>query len=559
MESLWLKSYPTGILPTVDLNTYQNVGQIIEEFCKRYSDRDAFTMMNVGLTFEELHYLSNDMASFFQNVAGLKKGDRIAIQMPNVLQYPIVLYAALKLGLVVVNTNPLYTAREMRHQFKDSGAKAIVILSTAAALLEEVLPDTDIQTVIVTNVGDLLGFPKSLIVNNVVKHIKKMVPPYNLPKAHGFWEALDLGAEHRLQPNPVEPEDLAFLQYTGGTTGVSKGAMLTHRNIIANMLQVRSWISPLLVEASEVAVCALPLYHIFSLTVNGFIIPSVGGTNVMVTNPRDLANFVKLLRTTKVSIFPAINTLYNALMNHPDFMKIDFSGLKLSVAGGMALQKTVAERWIKLTKTLIVEGYGLTETSPVATVNPVDGTDRIGSIGLPIPSTELKLVDENGKEVLTPETPGEICIRGPQVMKGYWMKPEETKKILDSEGWIKSGDVGVFDKDGFFRIVDRKKDMILVSGFNVYPNEVEEVVMSSGLAIEVAAIGVADAKSDEVVKVFIVPKNDSVTSEQIIEHCRKNMTPYKVPKHVEFRKELPKTNVGKILRRALREETSRAN
>ena len=552
MSKPWLKHYPAGIPAEIKLDSYSSVTELFDECMQKYRDRVAFTNMGAELTFEDLNYLTADFASFLQNTAGLKKGDRIAIQMPNLLQYPIALWGALRAGLVVVNTNPLYTAREMKHQFKDSGAKAIVILSNSAHLLEEIIDETDIETVVVTGVGDMLGFPKSLLVNSVVKYIKKMVPAYNLPGAYSFYQALDLGAESRFKPVTCQPEDIAFLQYTGGTTGVSKGAILTHRNIISNMLQIGEWIRPLLVSGAETAILALPLYHIFSLTVNGLTMMYYGGTNVMVTNPRDIDGFIKLLRKTHFTVFTGLNTLLNGLMNHPDFAKIDFSSLKISVAGGMALQKVVAERWLKITKTPVVEGYGLTETSPVATCNPVDGTDRVGSIGLPLPSTEIDFWDDNGKPVKRGEA-GEIVVRGPQVMAGYWQRPDETDKVLTKNGWLKTGDIGIMDEDGFTKIVDRKKDMILVSGFNVYPNEVEDVVASHPKVLEVAAVGVPDPNSTEAVKIFVVAKDPSLTKEELLAHCRENLTGYKLPKHVEFRKELPKSNVGKILRRELRD------
>lgn len=553
MQKPWLEHYPSQVAKEIDPNRFQSITDLFEESVHKFRDRDAFVNMGSAITFEDLNYLSADFASFLQNEAGLKKGDRVAIQMPNLLQYPVALFGALRAGMVVVNVNPLYTAREMKYQLKDSGAKAIVIFANSAHLLEQALPGTDVETVVVTEVGDLFGFPKSMIINGLVKHVKKMVPRYNLPDAYTFYEALDLGGETPFRPEKTGPEDLAFLQYTGGTTGVSKGAMLTHRNILSNMLQIYEWMKPRLVEGEEIALLALPLYHIFSLTVNALAIVYYGGTNLMITNPRDIPAFVKLLRKTRFTVFPGLNTLFNGLMNNPDFTKIDFSNLKISVAGGMALQRPVAERWMKMTNTPIVEGYGLTETSPVASCNPIDGTDKIGSIGLPLPSTEIKLVDEDGKESLT--GPGEIWIRGPQVMRGYWQRDDETALVMTKDGWFKSGDVGMMDPQGFFKIVDRKKDMILVSGFNVYPNEIEEVVAGHPKVLEVAAIGVPDKNSTEAVKIFVVPKDPTLTAEEILAFCKQNLTGYKLPKHVEFRKELPKTNVGKILRRELRDAT----
>lgn len=550
----WLARYPKAVPPEIKLDTYKSILDLFYQSCAKYRDITAFINMGSELTYEELNHLSTDMASFFQNVAGLKKGDRVAIQLPNILQYPVVLIGALKAGLIVVNTNPLYTPREMAHQFKDSGAKAIVVLANVAHNLEKILEGSTIETVIVTEVGDLLGWPKSWLINAALKYVKKMVPDYNLPKAYSFYEALDLGAVESFSPVEVDQDDLAFLQYTGGTTGISKGAMLSHRNILANMLQIRSWMQPLLKEGEEVALLALPLYHIFSLTLNGLALMDYGATNVMITNPRDIAGFIKTMKKTRYTVFPGLNTLYNALMNHPDFENLDFSELKISVAGGMALQKAVALRWQKITKTPIVEGYGLTETSPVVCCNPIDGTDQVGSIGLPLPSTDLRFCCEEGKPLPFGEV-GEICVKGPQVMEGYWNQPDETAKILTTDGWLKTGDMGTIDENGFVRIVDRKKDMILVSGFNVYPNEIEDVLAAHPKILESAAIGVPDERSTEVPKVFIVKKDSSLTEAEVIQHCRDNLTSYKVPRYVEFREELPKTNVGKILRRALREET----
>jgi long-chain acyl-CoA synthetase len=552
MEKVWLKSYPKGVPATIDPDRYSSISDLFNESCQKWREKIAFVNMGAKLTYDDLNYLSADFASFLQNVAGLKKGDRVAIQLPNVLQYPIVQFAAIRAGLVVVNTNPLYTAREMKHQFNDAGVKAIIILENSAKFLEEILPETGIETVVVTGVGDMLGFPKSWLVNGVVKYVKKMVPAYSLPKAYSFWQAMDLGAEKPFQPVQCTRDDIAFLQYTGGTTGVSKGAMLTHRNVIANMLQIISWMKDVLKEGEETVILALPLYHIFSLTVNGLGMTYFGATNLMITNPRDIPGFVKTLRKNKFTVFIGLNTLFNALMNNQDFTKIDFSHLKISVAGGMALQKAVAIRWNELTKTRVVEGYGLTETSPVVCCNPIDGSDKIGTIGLPLPSTDIKLVDDGGNEV-NPGEPGEICVKGPQVMKGYWQRQDETDEILSGDGWLKTGDVAQMDAEGYVKIVDRKKDMILVSGFNVYPNEVEDVIATHPKVLEVAAIGVPDPKSTEAVKVFVVPRDPSLSQAEVLAHCQKSLTGYKIPKYVEFRTELPKTNVGKILRRALRE------
>lgn len=557
MQKPWLKHYPKGVAETIDVNRYPSVADLFDESVQKFRDHTAFINMGAELTYEDLNYLSADFASFLQHAAALEKGDRVAVMMPNLLQYPIVNFAALRSGLVIVNVNPLYTPRELKHQLIDSGAKVIVVLANVAHTLAEVIKDTPVETIVVTEVGDMLGFPKSMLVNTVVKHVKKMVPDYDLPGAFSWFEAMDLGSEANFVPVRCTGDDLAFLQYTGGTTGVAKGAMLTHQNIVANLLQIAEWKKPLLVPGEEVAVMALPLYHIFSLTVNCLAMMYYGAANLMITNPRDIKDYLKTLRKNRFTVVVGLNTLYNAMMNHPDFTKIDFSNLKISVAGGMALQRVVSERWLELTKTPLVEGFGLTETSPVASCNPIDGTDRVGTIGIPLPSTEIMLCDDAGHPVPIGEQ-GEICIRGPQVMKGYWQKPEETTNMIDQNGWLHSGDIGIMDADGFTKIVDRKKDMIIVSGFNVYPNEIEEVVSSHPKVLEVAAIGVPDAKSTEVVKIFIVKKDQSLTTEEILAHCKANLTGYKMPKHVEFRKDLPKTNVGKILRRELRDSEARA-
>lgn len=555
LERNWVKSYPSGVAADIQLSKYSSIVELFQESCRKFGRRVAYRnfvgSMQGILTFAELEQAANDFAAFLQNKTTLKRGDRIAIQMPNVLQYPVALFGALKAGLVVVNTNPLYTTREMEHQFKDSGAKAIVILANFADKLEEILPNTKIETVIVTQLGDLLGWPKSFIANMVIKHVKKMVPKYNLPHAITFFEALDLGRTSTLTPVMLAPEDIAFLQYTGGTTGVAKGAMLTHQNIIANMLQIVEWMKPLLEEGTEDVVTALPLYHIFSLTVNGLAMMNFGATNILITNPKDIPAFIKILQTQRWTILTGVNTLFNALMHDAGFSQIDFSRVKISVAGGMALQKAVAEKWKSLTKTNLVEGYGLTETSPVACCNPIHGGDRAGTIGLPLPSTYIKFIDDDGKTVPLSES-GELCIKGPQVMRGYWQKPDETAKVLTEDGWLKTGDVALMEQDGFVRIVDRKKDMILVSGFNVYPNEIEDVVAACPGVLEVAAIGVPDATSGEAVKIFVVKKDPELSAETIKDFCKKNLTGYKVPRQIEFRESLPKTNVGKILRRALR-------
>jgi long-chain acyl-CoA synthetase len=552
MESIWTKKYPASVATKIDLTQYSSIVDLFNGAVKKHAHLLAYRNMGTNMSYQELDELSAQFASYFQNTCGLKKGDRIAIQMPNLIQYPIVLFGALRAGLVVVNTNPLYTPREMRHQFKDSGAKAIVICANFAKNLEEVLPDTDIKHVVVTQLGDMLGAPKSLLINFVVKYIKKMVPSYKIPNAISFFEALDLGMKTKYAQVPVTQSDIAFLQYTGGTTGVSKGAVLTHKNMLANMLQIAEWINPLLKQQQEIIITALPLYHIFSLTLNCLSFMHIGCANLLVTNPKDIPGFIKLLKKEKYTVFAGVNTLFNALMNHPGFESLDFSRLKISVAGGMALQTPIAKRWMEKTKSPIVEGYGLTEASPVICCNPVNGTDKVGTIGLPIPSTEVRLIDDNGNDVKTGEA-GELCARGPQVMDGYWQKPDETKNVMLDGGWLKTGDIAVMDNEGFFKIVDRKKDMILVSGFNVFPNEIEEVVAQHPAVAEVAAVGVDDEKSGEVVKIFVVLKGE-VTTQDLVSFCKKNLVAYKVPKFVEFRTELPKTNVGKILRRALRDE-----
>ena len=552
MEKIWLARYPKEVPADIHLSPYTGIVDVFRESVAKFRDRSAFENMGCSMTYREVERLSDDFASFLQNQLHLRPGDRIALQMPNVLQFPIAMFGAFKAGLVVVNTNPLYTEREMRHQFIDSGCKAIVILANFASHLEKILSETPIEHVVVTELGDMLPQPKRWLVNFVVKHVKKMVPAFTLRGSYSFRQALMSGTGQPLRPVPCKLQDLALLQYTGGTTGVSKGAMLTHENVVANMQQICAWMLPLLKEGKEIAICALPLYHIFCLTVNALAFMKYGGTNILITNPKDIGQFIKTLRQYKFTILTGVNTLFNALMNHSDFKTVDWSHLKISVAGGMALQTAVAERWQKLTRTKIGEGYGLTEASPVVCCNPVDGTDRLGTIGLPLPSTEIKLIDDDGKEVTVGQA-GELCVRGPQVMAGYWQKPEETRAVLDNERWLRTGDVAQADADGFFKIVDRKKDMILVSGFNVYPNEIEDVIaMYPGVA-EVAAIGVPDEKSGEAVKVFVVKKDPELTAEKLMAHAKSNLTAYKVPKSIEFQQELPKTNIGKILRRALRD------
>jgi long-chain acyl-CoA synthetase len=553
MEKLWLKHYPKGIPAEINMQEYSHIMQVFDEACQKYPNHMAFTNMGVSMTYTELSEKVQNFASFLQYELKLKKGDRIALQMPNMLQFPIALFGALRSGLIVVNTNPLYTAKEMTHQFKDSEAKAIVIMANYAHLLESVLKETKIESIVVTELAELFPFPKSLIVNSVIKYVKKMVPAYNLPQAYNFKQALELGSKKAPQSIvPASLDETAFLQYTGGTTGISKGADLTHKNIIANMLQICAWMTPLLEPGKEVCITPLPMYHIFSLTVNCLAFMKYGTHNILITNPRDLPALIKDMKKHHFTVMTGVNTLFNGLLNNEEFRKLDFSKVKMSVAGAMALQTSVTKRWKEVTNSVLVEGYGLTETSPVATCNPIDGNDRVGTIGLPLPSTDVKLVDDNGVEVAMGQA-GELCVKGPQVMKGYHNRPDETAKVL-KDGWLYTGDVAVVDSDGYFKIVDRKKDMILVSGFNVYPNEVEEAVASHPGVLEVAAIGIPSEHSGEAVKVFVVKKDPNLTEQEVIAHAKKSLTNYKVPREVEFRTELPKTNVGKILRRALRDE-----
>lgn len=553
MEKIWLKNYPKNVSAEINPEIYGSILDVYEEAIRKFKDQPAYTNLGVTMSFRELAEKVDRFASFLQNELKLKKGDRIAIQMPNLLQFPVAAFGAMKAGLIIVNTNPLYTAKEMRHQFKDSGAKAIVILANYASLLQEIIKDTEIQSVVITEVGDMAPFPKNLIVNAVVRYVKKMVPAYNLPQAYRFKQALELGAARPPEPVKLALDEVAFLQYTGGTTGVSKGAILTHRNIIANMLQIAEWMKPQLEEGKEIALTALPMYHIFSLTVNCLAFMRYGAHNVLITNPRDIPAFIKDMRTSNFTIMSGVNTLFNALMNHPDFDKIDFTRVKVSVAGAMALQRAVSDRWRERTKSLLVEGYGLTEASPVVCCNPIDGNDRVGTIGLPLPSTDVKLIDDDGNEITKLGEPGELCCQGPQVMKGYWNRQDETDKVLDRDGWLKTGDMATFDADGYVKIVDRKKDMILISGFNVYPNEVEDAIATHPGVLEVAAVGKPDEHSGESVHAVVVKKDPALTEKDVIEYARQSLTNYKVPRTVEFRTELPKTNVGKILRRALRD------
>lgn len=536
------------------MEQYRSLMDVFHEAVKRFADKPAFTCMGQTLSFAELDRLSADFAAWLQHETDLKPGDRIAIQLPNVLQFPVAVFGAMRAGLVVVNTNPLYTEREMAHQFKDSGARAILILANMASKLEKVLDRTDIEHVLVTELGDLHGFPKRFLINAVVKYVKKMVPSYSLPMAVSFRKALKDGASRQHREVEREMDDIAALQYTGGTTGLPKGTMLTHCNLVANMLQADAAIGPGLGEGKEVVIAPLPVYHIYTFTVNCLFLMKTGNHSILITNPRDLDNFVKELQKIEFTAFIGLNTLFNALCNRDDFRKLDFSKLRLTISGGMALTKASAERWKEVTGCSIAEGYGLTETSPVVSFNPVDDI-QLGTIGKPVAGTSVKVVDTDGNTLPLGE-PGELCVKGPQVMKGYWNLDDETAKVLSDDGWFSTGDIAVLQEDGFIKIVDRKKDMILVSGFNVYPNEIEDVVSSHPGVVETAAVGVKDEDSGEAVKLFVVKKDESLDAKTLREWCKKELAGYKVPKFVEFRDELPKTNVGKVLRRQLRDEES---
>ena len=558
MDKPWLKSYPAGVSPEIDIHQYNSVADIFEESVERFSDAPAFGNMGRIIDYATLGRQTRNLAAYLQSLPGLEKGDRVAIMMPNILQNPIAIFAVLRAGFTVVNTNPLYTPRELRHQLRDSGAKAILVVDNFAHTLEQVVDDTPIQHIVTTGLGDMLGFPKSALVNFVVKRVKKMVPRYNLPNAVDFRAALNAGSSLPFSRPELTHDDLAFLQYTGGTTGLAKGAMLTNRNMVANMQQASEWIKSLVEERKEVIITALPLYHILSLTANCLVFMKEGALNYLITNPRDMPGFVKELRKVRFTAITGVNTLFNGLLNTPGFDQVDFSSLKLTLGGGMAVQQAVAERWRRVTGTPLLEAYGLTETSPAVCINPMDLPDWNGSIGLPVPSTEVSIRSEDGEFLPIGEV-GELCVRGPQVMKGYWNLPEETAYVLDEKGWLKTGDVARMDENGYVYIVDRKKDMILVSGFNVFPNEVESVIMEVPGVREVGVIGVPDPDgSGEIVKAVIVRNDNSLTEDEVIAHCRKELTGYKVPKIIEFRDELPKTNVGKILRRELREEAARS-
>jgi long-chain acyl-CoA synthetase len=552
LNKVWLKRYPADVPAEISADRYTSLVDLFEQAAKRYADQPAFLNMGQKMSYRQLEEKSRAFAAYLQHQLGLKAGDRVALMMPNLLQYPVALFGVLRAGMVVVNVNPLYTPRELKHQLNDSGASAIVIVSNFAHTLEKVVAETAVRHVILTRMGDQLAPIKATLVNFIVKYVKKLVPKYHLPGAISFRQVLEVGATLNYQRPTVSNDDLAFLQYTGGTTGVAKGAMLTHRNMQANLEQTRATYGKVLRDGKEFVVTALPLYHIFALTVNGLLFLELGGQNLLITNPRDIPGFVKELGKVPFTAITGVNTLFNALLNDEQFNKLDFSTLRLSAGGGMAVQKVVAERWEKLTGHYLLEGYGLTECSPLVSVNPYDINCHTGSIGLPVPSTDVRILDDAGNEV-PPGEPGELCISGPQVMLGYWQHPQATAEVLKN-GWLHSGDIVTVDEEGFIRIVDRKKDMILVSGFNVYPNEIEDVLMQHPKVREAAAIGVPSDLSGEAVKVCIVKKEASLTKEEVLDHCRRQLTGYKVPKIIEFRDELPKTNVGKILRRELRDE-----
>ena len=552
-ENFWKDKYPEGIPTEIDPDQYPNIQAVLKESCQRFADKPAFTNLGKTLTYGDLYRMSGDFAAWLQNYTDLQPGDRIAVQLPNVLQYPVVVFGAIRAGLVVVNTNPLYTTREMEHQFNDSGAKALVCLANMGHLAEIVVPNTDIKTVIITEVADFLPPLKRLIVNSVVKYVKKMVPAFHIPNSLKLNDILALGSKKAARNVNPDSNELAVLQYTGGTTGVAKGAMLTHRNLIANMLQAQAMMASNLGHGTETIVAPLPLYHIYAFTFHCMAMMMTGNNNLLITNPRDLPSMIKDMKNNKFSGFVGLNTLFVALCNNEDFRKLDFSRLKMTISGGMALQISAAERWAEVTGAQICEGFGMTETSPIATVNPIQKI-QLGSIGIPVASTLCKVIDDDGNELALGEK-GELCVKGPQVMKGYWLRDDATKEVLDAEGWLRTGDIAIIQEDGYIRIVDRKKDMILVSGFNVYPNEIEDVLATLPGVLQSAAIGIPSEKSGEAIKVFIALRpGQSLSKDQVVAHMRSNLTGYKVAHLVEFRDELPTTNVGKILRRALRDE-----
>jgi len=552
VEKFWLGAYPDGVPAEIDAARYSSLVAMFRDSVERFGERPAFANMGTSVSFGELDALSRDFAAFLQSQLNLGKGDRLAIMLPNLLQYPVALFGALRAGLTVVNVNPLYTPREVRHQLSDSGTTTIVILENFAHVLEECLSDTPVKTVITCRMGDLLAFPKSLLVNLVVKYVKHLVPAFHIEDPIRFNDALSRGASASFEEVNLDHEDLAFLQYTGGTTGVAKGAMLTHGNMVANVEQATAWMRPYLSDGEETVITALPLYHIFALTANCFAFVRIGGLNYLITNPRDMAGFVRELSNVRFTGITGVNTLFNGLLNTPGFDGVDFSSLKMSIGGGMAVQASVAARWQAVTGTILLEAYGLTETSPTVCINPFDIEAFNGSIGLPVSSTDCCVKSEEGDELAVGEL-GELCVRGPQVMKGYWQRPDETSACMEADGWFHTGDIAHFDEQGFVYLVDRKKDMILVSGFNVYPSEIEEVVASHPDVLEVGAIGVPDERTGETVKIIVVKRNPGLTRESLDEHCRANLAAYKCPKQVEFAGDLPKSNVGKILRRELRE------
>lgn len=561
MDKPWLKSYPAGVPAEIDVDTYASLVDFFDDCVRRYSQRTAFICMGRAISYAELDRLTRDFAAYLQVSLGLRKGARVVLMMPNCLQYPVCLFGVLRAGGTVVNCNPMYTAPELEHQLNDAGAEVIVILENFAHVLEQVIARTSVKQVVTTQLGDLLGPIKGRLVNFVVKRVRRLVPAWTLPMAKDFPATLREGAnsrgDKRCMPVLLAPTDIAFLQYTGGTTGVSKGAMLTHRNMVANLLQAKSWIAPALGEARQFIVTPLPLYHVFALTANCLTFMALGATNLLIVDPRDIGGFIKELRRYPFTALTGVNTLFNALLNHPDFAKLDFSHLRIALGGGMAVQRAVAERWRQITGKMLIEAYGLTETSPAVAINPIDLEGFNGAIGLPVPSTDIAIRDEDGHDVPLGEA-GELCVKGPQVMAGYWQRPEETAKVMTADGFLRTGDLAVMDSQGFLRIVDRKKDLIDVSGFKVYPNEVEDVLALHPGVREVAVIGVPDPRSGEAVKAFVVKRDPQLTAEALIAHCRQHLVAYKVPRQYEFRDELPKSNVGKILRRALKDEAQAA-
>ena len=555
MERIWLARYPKGIPADVNVAEFGSVGEMFDKSVAKFGPRAAYTNMGTAISYSELDRLSRAFAAYLQSVLKLQKGARVALMMPNILQYPVALFGALRAGYTVVNCNPLYSPRELEHQLADSGAELVVIAENFASVLAKVIARTTVQHVVTTQLGDLLEFPKNLAVNFVVKSVRKMVPAWNIAGAVSFKSVLRRGATHAFELVNVGPDDIAFLQYTGGTTGIPKGAMLSHGNIIANLQQSHAWLKPVLEEGREVIITALPMYHIFALTANCLVFLKIGATNVLITDPRDIPGFVKELSKHQFTVITGVNTLFNALLNNPNFARLDFSQLRVSVGGGMAVQQAVAQRWKEVTGKALIEAYGLTEASPGVTLNPLDLEDYNGSIGLPIPNTEIAIRNDSGQDLPIGQV-GELCVRGPQVMKGYWKRPEETAEVITADGFLRTGDLARVDQDGFVRIVDRKKDMINVSGFNVYPNEIEDVVAMCPQVLESGVVGVPDPNSGEAVKLVVVKKEPALTASDLITHCRKHLTGYKIPRHIEFRSELPKSPIGKVLRRTLREESA---